>query len=312
MRLVTAHRWTPWWELGGRWHHHLDLTEDDVDAALREMYGGMFARYAAARGKARWGEKTPFHVWHVDDILRVFPDAVLVAIVRHPLGSVGSILRRFDRSSAKATDHWLSATRELVRQAGRVGDRMCFLRYEDLVREPETVLRELLTWLGEPWSDAVLRHHEVQVGAPRRVEGGTKPGEALDAGRVDRWRRWFDADDQQQVLAATRDWAELLGYGAEPGVTAMPIAAGADGRRLLFTAAELAARARQQAGLDHAPPKRPRGDDPILPRGRRRRARALRQAQDTSGTARELFERLPPKVQKRMRAARRKRRGRES
>ena len=310
MRLVTAHRWTPWWELGGRWHQHLGMTEADVDAALGEMYGGMFRRYAEAQGKARWGEKTPFHVWHVDDILRVFPDAVLVTIIRHPLGSIGSVLRRFDRSSAKAESHWLSATRELVRQAARVGDRMCFLRYEDLVRDPEAVLRELLTWLGEPWSDRVVRHHEVQA-ATRTAEGGTKPGEAVDPGRVERWRRWFDEDAQQRVLAATADWSTLLGYTADPGQPPAALAAEGSGRRLVFTGAELAARADRQAGLDRTAPKRPRADEPILPRGRRRRARALRESQDASDTARELFERLPPKLQRRVRAARRTRRGRK-
>jgi hypothetical protein len=310
MRLVAAHRWTPWWELGGRWHHHLGMTEADVDAALGEMYGGMFQRYAAAQGKKRWGEKTPFHVWHVDDILRVFPDAALVVIVRHPLGSIGSVLRRFDRSKAKAEHHWLSATRELVRQAARVGDRMCFLRYEDLVREPEPVLRELLAWLGEPWSDAVLRHHEVQA-ATGSVEGGTKAGEAVDPGRVDRWRRFFDEDEQRRIVASTADWATLLGYADDPATPARPLAAAGTGRRMVFTGAELAARADRQTGLDRTPPKRPRADDPILPRGKTRRARALRQSQDTSDTARELFERLPPKLQRRVRATRRKRRGRK-
>jgi hypothetical protein len=310
MRLVTAHRWTPWWELGGRWYHHLGMTEADVDAALGEMYGGMFRRYAASQGKARWGEKTPFHVWHVDDILRVFPDVVFVVIVRHPLGSIGSVLRRFDRGAGKAESHWLSAIRELVRQSGRVGERMCFLRYEDLVRDPEAVLRELLTWLGEPWSDAVLRHHEVHA-ADRVAEGGTKPGEAVDPGRVDRWRRWFDEDAQQRVLAATSDWATLFGYGADPGSMPAVLAAEGSGRRLVFTGTEVAARADRQPGLDRTPPKRPKGDEPILPRGRRRRARALRQSKDTSDTAREMFDRLPPELQRRVRAARRKRRGRK-
>jgi hypothetical protein len=312
MRLVTAHRWTPWWELGGRWHDHLGMTEDDVDAALGAMYGGMFTRYAEQRGKSRWGEKTPFHVWHVDDILRVFPDAVFVVIVRHPLGSIGSVLRRFDRSADRALRHYLSATRELVRQAGLVGDCMCFLHYEDLVRDPEPVLRELLEWMQEPWSESVLRHHEVQSEAPPTVEGGTRPDEAVDAGRVERWRRWFAEDEQQRVLAETEPWAALLGYTADPAHPPARLAETGSGRRGVFTGAELAARADSQPGLDRTAPQRPRADQPILPRGRRRRARALKQAQDTSVTARELFERLPPKLQRRVRAARRRRRGRSS
>src|SRR5690348_5618341 len=40
MRLVTAHRWVPFWEFGGVWHERLGLSDDDVDRRLGEFYGG--------------------------------------------------------------------------------------------------------------------------------------------------------------------------------------------------------------------------------------------------------------------------------
>jgi hypothetical protein len=306
MRLVTAHRWTPWWELGGTWHDSLDLTDDDVDVALRAHLSAWFERYAERRGKVRWGEKTPFHVWHVDDIVRVFPDARLVVIVRHPLGSIGSMVRRFDRKLGKAVKHWTRAVQELTYQASRHGDRMCVVRYEDLIREPGQTMRELLDWLGEPWSDDVLRHHEQHQQGPKVVEGGTRPRDALDADRIDRWREWFDDAERRSIVDATSSWASLLGYGEDPSVPAAHLAG--DGRTQLFTGEELAARADGQAELDRTPPRPPRADRPILPRGRRRRARALRRAQGTSQATRQLFERLPPKMQRRIRDSRRARR----
>ena len=58
--------------------------------------------------------------------------------------------------------------REIARQAADHRERFAVVRYEELVLRPEPVLRELLDWLGEPWSDRVLEHHTVQV-EPRRA-----------------------------------------------------------------------------------------------------------------------------------------------
>jgi hypothetical protein len=311
LRLVTAHRWVPFWTFGDRWHTRLGLSGDDVDRALEDLYGGMFRRYAESRGKVRWGEKTPFHVWHVDDIRRVFPTAVLVAIVRHPLGSVGSTVRRFDRAPARAVEQWLATTRELVHQAGRVGDRLCLLRYEDLTLDPRATMTELLDWLGEPWSESVLHHDEVQrrERSPRSVEGGTRPGDAVDAARIDRWRDWFDDAEHTLVVERTARWAELLGYGATPAEPLARLTDPAADRLLVATGTELAGRRSAFPDLDFSAPLRPTVDDPILPRGRRRREQALRRAQSApEEAARQLFERMPPRLQRRVRDARRRRR----
>jgi hypothetical protein len=310
MRLVTAHAWVPYWELGGGWHERIGLSTADLDRALGEFYGGLFQRYAEQRGKQRWGEKTPFHVWHVDEIRRLFPTAVFVVIVRHPLGAVASILRRFGKDVAKATAHWLSSTREVLHHGTSPDAPLCLLRYEDLTRDPGGVMRELLDWLGEPWSDRVVEHHRVQRDAPKEVEGGTRPGEAVDPSRIDRWRKWFGDEERHAVTEATHDWAELLGYGADPSVPPQRLTDPAGKRRYVVTAAELAARRSAYPALDATRPTRPSADEPILPRGRRRRRRALRRAEGAQGGARDVFRRLPPGVQRGVREARRNRRRR--
>jgi hypothetical protein len=251
-------------------------------------------------------------VWHVEEIRRLFPGAVFVVIVRHPLGAVASMLRRFDKNIGKAMAHWLGSTREIVHQAATADVPLCLLRYEDLARDPEGVLRELLDWLGEPWSDRVLEHHRVQRDAPKEVEGGTRPGEAVDPARIERWRKWFGDDERRAVLAGTQGWAELLGYDADPANPPAQLTDPASGRRYVATAAELTARRSAYPDLDMSPPKRPRVDEPILPRGRRSRRRALRRAGGSGGqAARDVFRRLPPGVQRGVREARRNRRRRD-
>lgn len=308
MRLVTAHRWVPHWELGGDWHQRIGLTDEELDRRLGEFYGGMLSDFAGSQGKKRWGEKTPFHVWHVTDIRRLFPDAVFVAIVRHPLGAVGSMARRFDRPVPRATAHWLRTTRETVYRADEMGDRLALVRYEELARDPERVMRALLQWLGEPWSDAVLAHHRGArlKQSPRSVEGGTRPGDAVDAKRIERWRQWLDDETRATVLAETSEWARFLGYDAEPSGPLEPLS---DGGGPLATGTDLTLRKRAFIGLDVSAPDRPRRDEPMLPKSRRNRTGrdAGRPESRAHQQARAVAERLPPRMQRGIREARRKR-----
>ena len=96
MRAARAHRFIPFWVFGATWFERLGWSEQELDEHMRGFYEVMFGRFAKDQGKVRWGEKTPWHVWHIDAMAAMFPDAAFVAIVRHPGGNVASNMTRFD------------------------------------------------------------------------------------------------------------------------------------------------------------------------------------------------------------------------
>ena len=52
---------------------------------------------------------------------------------------------------------WVRYVRAAETAGARLGrERFLTIRYEDLVADPEQVLKETVEWLGEPWSDEVL------------------------------------------------------------------------------------------------------------------------------------------------------------
>jgi len=264
LRLAAMHRWVPYWSLGGSWSASLGLTDEARDAALAGFYGGLLSAYAQSRGKPRWGEKTPFHVWHLQLARRMFPDCQVVGIVRHPGAVVSSQRRRFRRTYSHATRGWLRSTARLVHEAMALGDQCVLLRYEDLVSTPEPAARALLEWLGEDWSEAVLDHHEIQ--ASNVAEGFTDAGRAIDAAAVTEWEAHLRGDERRQVLAPTSTLASFLGYDVD---RTLPLGEFGDG--LLVTGTALRARYDARAVTI----KRPRAgyaDRPLrppVPRARR-------------------------------------------
>ena len=121
-----------------------------------------------------------------------------VVLVRHPMAVIDSIVRnRLDRvrravgdPHALAERYWVQTYRNLAELRERVGTaRAHLVRYEDLVRSPEAVLRDLCAFLGVGFSPAVLDPYRCG-----RMLGG--PGDpnffqrgAVDPELADAWRK---------------------------------------------------------------------------------------------------------------------------
>ena len=189
MRAYLAHRWIPFHRHGGDWYGRLGFSDDELDERMREFYGGMFERWAASQGKKRWGDKTPWHAWQLREIARVFPDAVVLATVRHPGAVAASVSGRFRLGWGGAVSHWINTETELVQRGRELGDRFLLVRYEDLVLDPATTLREIFDWLDAPWSDRLLEHHVVhgERGGPKKVEGGARTDAPISTERISAW-----------------------------------------------------------------------------------------------------------------------------
>jgi hypothetical protein len=248
MRAYNAMRFVPFKFTGGGWSKRLGWSGKEMDEKLREFFDDMFMRYASEHGKERWGEKTPFHTWHIDAMKRVFPDSVFIAIARHPGATVASIMRRFGDPFKGAVNHYQRYSQEIARQAARHPKRMIVLRYEDLLLRTEPVMRELLEWLGEEWSDDVLRHHEVQAERDHtRIEGKTRADDSRDPSRITRWVETMPDSERRYVAQRLGRLAEFYGYSVDDPEALAPLS---ETGSLLFGGREVARRIDRFPDLD--------------------------------------------------------------
>jgi hypothetical protein len=242
MRAYQAHMFIPLKWSGRNWARRMGWSRKELDTELAAFYDRIFSRYIERQGKARWGDKTPLHTWHVDGMARLFPNAQFIGMLRHPGGSVGSNMTRFGHPFGRAVNHVERYDREIARQAAKHGDQFVILRYEDLVLRPEPVLRELLDWLGEPWSDKVLQHHEVQAaksGGKLVVEGTNRIDDPIDVSRVGKWFERMSATHRTSLAARMGRLSEFYGYDMNDPAVLAPLSANGG---LLFHGPDVAAR----------------------------------------------------------------------
>jgi Sulfotransferase family len=132
--------------------------EEDWFATVRGLVGSIHSRYAANQGKTRWASKHPENSLILDYVNRVFPDCQVIHIVRNPRDVLSSNRRKFGKKRGFFYGRrWALFVGSAEKVGARMGeDRFRTIRYEDLVSDPESLLKDLVEWLGEPWSDEVL------------------------------------------------------------------------------------------------------------------------------------------------------------
>jgi hypothetical protein len=252
MGALTATKRIPGWHHGDGWFRRIGWTEAEFDARLREFYSGLFERHADAEGKKRWGEKTPFHSRHIAEMAKVFPDAVFAGIVRHPGAVVHSLMSKFHYGIEDAVAYWDATNKEILRRGAELGDRFVLVRYEDLVAHPEDTLHELVDWLGEEWSDDLLRHNDVQAarGAPRISAGNTRTRDPISPDLAGRWAEALRPDELRTLATRAGDLAEFFGYDpGRPGAPGPLVPPDRTGPSRLLTGAALADRRRARPAL---------------------------------------------------------------
>jgi hypothetical protein len=151
------------------------VTPDDVRQRLpgystaADGIRAIYRSYADARGKSRYGDKTPSYMQSLDLLGRVFPDAQYVHLVRDGRDAGPSFLDmrrkpRFNlarpRGLGSFASQWkreVESARELGRRLGQ--ERYHELRYEDLVREPKAELRRVASFLELDFEPGMLAYH---------------------------------------------------------------------------------------------------------------------------------------------------------
>jgi tetratricopeptide (TPR) repeat protein len=209
---------------------HLELALDGesrlagLDAAaanrLRALYFETLASLAPAAPDRIIVDKHPLHMARVPLIHRVFPDARIVFVERHPCDVVLSCfmsnfqlnhaMRSFTdlEEAARSYDSvftaWTHAEALLPLRVHRI-------RYENMVEDLASEMRSLLEFLDLPWDDKVLDNRSSAAKREHiRTASYSQVTEPIYRRSSGRWRRY--REQMAPALPILAPWAEAMGY----------------------------------------------------------------------------------------------------
>jgi hypothetical protein len=187
----------------------------DAQAAYRFAVEAPFRAYAERHGKPRWGDKTPHYVHHIDHLLRVWPKARFVVLVRDGRDVALSLRRMpFGPNNAWAAAQWWA-------RGIQAGDRaqqdhpeaVLTVRYEDLVRQPRDEVARVCAFLALRYEDDMLA---LERADRRRIVADQASWfptlfDGINTRSAGRWEREMGARDRR--LFAALAGGELARHG---------------------------------------------------------------------------------------------------
>jgi hypothetical protein len=95
----------------------------------------------------------------MDSFFEIYPDGRLISIIRDPehwFVSASRLEPQLDGDAESALSNWKESVRAAVGIRKTFGDRVCLIKFEDLVTQTESVMRFLSEFLGIPYEDILL------------------------------------------------------------------------------------------------------------------------------------------------------------
>jgi hypothetical protein len=200
--------------------------------SVADGYRAFYRSYAARAGKKRWGDKTPMYCLHLSTIEAVLPEARFIHLVRDGR-DVALSLRDMWFSPGHGievqAEHWRRCV-STAREHGAACRRYLEVRYEELVRDPEPVLRAVCAFIDLPSAPEMQDYHRrtpqrlEEHRERRRVDGSlvvshadrlrqqalvTRPPQPS---RIHTWKQRMSEDDRRGFEAVAGSLLRELGY----------------------------------------------------------------------------------------------------
>jgi LPS sulfotransferase NodH len=203
-----------------------DQIEPRIMAECRN--GGDFLRIlmeqiCRKQGVERWAETTPDHLLYLDRIKQTIPDALIVHVIRdgrdvalswEKKGQIRRLPWDRLRPAMAAGIYWewfVNRGREMGRSFG--GDYV-EIRYEDLVRNPEAVLKGL-----EPFVEHDLNYEHIKRVAIGSVAQPNTAFKNDPRSPIGRWQTDLSEAELNTLESLTGETLKALGYSLSSGAT---------------------------------------------------------------------------------------------
>ncbi len=181
-----------------------------------DIFSLVFEYFTKKEKKKRWVESTPVHLFYCNQILKNFPNAKIIHIIRNPLSVVASGKERWYKRSDKKkwlfepiirSFAWRTSALKAKELDMKYKKNFYTIRYEDLIISPEKEIRRLCEFLEINFEPQMLNVKVVNPADPKFFD---KKGFLNQ--NLDKWKVILTPEEKRVVILITDNVAKYFGY----------------------------------------------------------------------------------------------------
>ncbi len=206
------------WSEPGTLEALADVTEAQITDA-REIYRREMSRHRRQPQRSLVIDKLPLNLAYLFLIHRLFPDAPVIFLQRHPLDvCISCYFQAFELEASMAyflniqhTAQYYDAVMQVAALSmDQVGNPLYKLRYEDLVAAPEDQLKALCTFLALEWDDSMLEYRQQGGVETINTPSYQQVSQPLHTRSIGKWRHY--TKQLESSLSVLQSWVKHFGY----------------------------------------------------------------------------------------------------
>lgn len=206
------------WSQPGTLEALADVNEAQIIDA-RQIYRREMSRHRQQPGRSLLIDKLPLNLNYLFLIYRLFPQAPVIFLKRHPMDvCISCYFQAFELQASmgyflglQQTAQYYDAVMQVAAKSmDQVGNQLHQLRYEDLVAEPRESLAALLDFLAMEWNDSVLEYRQNGVSAISNTPSYQQVSQPPHTRSIGKWLHY--SQQLQPSLSLLQPWVQQFGY----------------------------------------------------------------------------------------------------
>jgi protein-tyrosine sulfotransferase len=184
--------------------------------SLRDLYDCLYAFMAREHGYTdqRWGDKTPYNTYYLPQIVKKYPDAQYLYLVRDGRDVVASQVKAGFGDLQEAAQRWVDANEACLAALKNKRLSALTIGYEELVTSPQAVFERIFGWARLGFELRFLDEVPARLGDVGRREHHAQVMQPITAGSIGRWRETMSDGDVAGLSPVFGATMTRLGYTA--------------------------------------------------------------------------------------------------
>lgn len=193
-----------------------EILKQTKERSLLAIYFAIYEVYLNGKGKTRFGCKSTFMHWHINDILRLKPNAKFIHLVRDPRDVAVSASKSIfsENHPYFLAKLWKREQRNIFNNAVIESSNYLLIKYEDLILDPKNCVKKIMGFLNEDFlEEQMLFFKNEEANKLARLSDSWKNvSQPIDAKNSKKYKKYLTQKEIQIIETICKEEMKQLGY----------------------------------------------------------------------------------------------------